>query len=141
MGRPPIFDSPEQMQERIEEYFLNCPDYRTVTLKDGTSVKIPTITITGLVLFLGFADRASFYDYEKKPEFSHTIKRARTFVEREYEIALQGGNPTGPIFALKNFGWKDKTETEGSLIFKQMPTIKTNDGKEITFDCGEDVPL
>jgi len=33
-------------------------------------------------------------EYEKKPLFTHTIKRARTFIEREYEEQLRFGNPT-----------------------------------------------
>jgi hypothetical protein len=28
-----------------------------------------------------------------------------------YEENLRANNPTGSIFALKNMGWKDKTET------------------------------
>lgn len=93
--------------------------YRTKTIKIrnksgeviGEEV-IPAITITDLCLYLGFADRYSFYDYESMPAFSHTIKRCRTFIEREYEEQLRFGNPTGAIFALKNFGWRDKTEHE-----------------------------
>jgi len=30
----------------------------------------------------------------------------------EYEKALQGHSPTGAIFALKNFGWRDKQDVE-----------------------------
>ena len=52
------------------------------------------------------------YDYEEKSQFSYTIKRARTFIECEYEKMLHNGQCTGAIFALKNMGWKDKTEQE-----------------------------
>lgn len=94
-GRPPLFDTPEQLQVAISEYFASNP----------------IATITGLALYLGFYDRQSLYDYEKKPEFSCMIKEARLRVENSYEIALYGKNPTGPIFALKNMGWRDKVET------------------------------
>ena len=30
----------------------------------------------------------------------------------EYEKALHSRNPSGPIFALKNFGWTDKQDVE-----------------------------
>jgi hypothetical protein len=69
-------------------------------------------TITGLAYHLGFADRRSFYDYENNPEHSYTIKRARTYIESTYEEQLRGNNVTGAIFALKNFGWRDKQELE-----------------------------
>ena len=45
-----------------------------------------------------------------KKEFSYTIKRARLLIEILYEEQLQKGSPTGAIFALKNFGWKDRQE-------------------------------
>jgi hypothetical protein len=62
------------------------------------------------------------YDYEKREEFSYTIKRARVFIENEYEFRLNSGNPTGAIFALKNLGWDDKTQQE----------ISGKDGQPIT---------
>jgi len=78
------------------------------------AITVPVPTITGLVLYLGFESRQSFYDYEEKKEFSYTIKRARTLIEKEYEEMLQTGNTVGAIFALKNMGWKDKSEVEQS---------------------------
>ena len=134
MPPKPFYETPEEMEAKIEEYFKG--GYRTRTVIVGNKsegfkeAQVPAITITDLVLFLGFADRASFYDYEKRPAFSHTIKRARTFIEREYEQLLTQGNPAGAIFALKNFGWKDKTEvdftdkTAGNLDPAQEQAIK-----------------
>lgn len=70
--------------------------------------------ISGLAYFLGFADKTTLYDYRDRPEYSHPIKRAILRVEMAYENRLEGNNVTGSIFALKNMGWKDKTETEHS---------------------------
>jgi len=115
-GQRPFYETPEEMQIKIKEYFANPPDTRKMFFKLKDEVierEVPCFTITGLVLYLGFADRQSFYDYEKnKPEFTCTMKRARSFIENVYEKLLQEGNPTGAIFALKNFGWKDKQEQE-----------------------------
>jgi len=97
VGRPPMFESAEQLQNAITAYFETTPD---------------RITISGLAYHLGFESRQSFYDYEVKPEFSYTIKRARLFIENEYEKLLIDGNTTGAIFALKNFGWTDKQEVD-----------------------------
>lgn len=106
-GRPPIYKTADELQAKITDFFTNCPDKRVVTTIAG-NIEVPTITITGLVLHLGFCDRSSFYDLERSPRFSYTIKKARSFIEREYEMCLKAGNCTGAIFALKNFGWKDQ---------------------------------
>ena len=112
-GRPPKFATPEELDARVEEYF-NGGGMRTktITTKAGLEVEVPFPTMTDLCLFLGFCDRQSFYDYEKRPPFSCTLKKARTLIEREYEEMLRSGTPTGAIFALKNFGWRDKQEID-----------------------------
>jgi len=96
-GRPPMFKNPEDMQKMIDDYFIES--------------KVPTIT--GLALHLGFESRQSFYDYEEKERFAYTVKRARLKIENQWEIKLatEEIRATGPIFALKNFGWIDKVET------------------------------
>lgn len=108
-GRPPEFETPELMQEKIEEYFSRIE-------KSSTSA-----TITGLAYFLGFESRQSFYDYEKKEQFSYTVKRARLAIEQVYEQRLHGNSNAGAIFALKNFGWIDSQSFD-----------HTTDGKALT---------
>lgn len=119
-GRPPEFKNSAALQKKINAYFKNCPDEKIIITKKGETLKIPMPTISGLCYFLGFESRQSFYDYEKKEEFSYTIKRARLFMQKEYEQMLQGQNCTGAIFALKNMGWSDKTEQTVSIV----PIIK-----------------
>lgn len=116
VGRPALYDTPEQMQKKLDEYYEWVKgELNTGVTKDGDLeqwLRPPEpVTITGLCLFLGFESRQSFYDYEKKPEFSYTIKKARLFIEHGYEKKLHGQHVAGPIFALKNMGWKDKVET------------------------------
>lgn len=103
VGRPPLFTFEEDCQKMIDRYF---------------SENKTKPTITGLALYMGFASRQSFYDYEKSGEFSYTIKRARLRIENKYEEALHGTSPTGAIFALKNFGWTDKQEIEQKTTLK-----------------------
>ena len=124
VGAPAAYKSKEELQDAIEEY-LNNPQTRKVIAKDGSEVQMPLITITGLALHLGFASRQSFYDYEAKEEFTYTIKRARMFIEHEYEAQLQCGNTVGAIFALKNMGWSDRLTQEisgpgGTGLFPEM---------------------
>lgn len=107
-GRPPVFQTLEELETKIEEYF-NDPDHDYREIGETIWQKKP-ITITGLALYLGFVSRQSLYDYEKIEEYSCAIKKARLRVEQEYEAKLSRNNPTGSIFALKNMGWKDTSE-------------------------------
>ena len=119
-GRPPKYTSIEKLQQRIDEYFESGREVREIVVGRGANeriIEVPVPTVTGLALFLGFADRRSFYDYCDSPrpktkKFAYAMKRARTFMERHYEQLLQSGNYAGAIFALKNFGWSDKQEVE-----------------------------
>jgi hypothetical protein len=112
VGAKPFFDNPEDLKLKIDEYFANPP--KRAESIGGEAVEIPFVSITGLVLHCGFSDRASFYDYEKKPEFTHIIKQARTHIESEYEYILQRGkNQTGAIFALKTMKWDDRASEQG----------------------------
>jgi hypothetical protein len=114
-GRPPVFESVEQLEKAIHSYFNEGVTVRKVITgkpPNAQVVEVPVPTITGLCYHIGFESRQSFYDYEQNPEFSYTVKRARLFIEKEYEEQLTMGNTVGAIFALKNMGWRDKTETE-----------------------------
>lgn len=85
-------------------------------------------TINGLALFLD-TTRETLNQYEDKPEFTDTIKRAKTKIENQLELSLYGNNVTGIIFNLKNnYGWKDKTETD---ITTQGESLKSDVAPEI----------
>jgi len=112
-GRPPLFDDPEKLQIKIDEYFQ----------QDGKK------TISGLAYYLGFEDRQSFYDYGKRDGFSYIIKRARLWMESYYEELTQGNNVAGPIFVLKNMGWRDAHDltSDGKQI---IPVIRFTDDSD-----------
>lgn len=101
-GRPPKYETNDELQDAIDNYVKK--------IKDSKGKE--KLTISGLCYELGFCSRQSFYDLEKDEKFSYTIKRARLFIESNYESKLTEQNATGSIFALKNFGWKDKQELE-----------------------------
>jgi hypothetical protein len=117
VGRPRKFESNEQLIGEIESYFDNELDSQ--------------VTITGLAFHLGFCDRASFYDYEKRSEFSHTIKRARFAIAMSYEKALRSGdNNAGSIFGLKNIDhWVDKVEVDSTVNADVTTSEKYDMGK------------
>lgn len=121
-GRPPFYQTVEELQERINEYW----DYIKGDLEhpDPKQRRWPEHpTITGLALYLGFTSRQAILNYQEKEEFVDAIKEAKLRVEAAYEQALFGKNAAGPIFALKNFNWTDKqeidqkTEHSGSVSF------------------------
>ena len=123
VGRPPFYKTVDELQSAIDDYFKNGVKVKTVVVGSGktsSKVNIEVPTITGLALHLGFCDRSSFYDYEKNNEFSYTIKKARFFIEQHYEELLQTGNVTGAIFALKNFGWVDRVDSNIELKGKDI---------------------
>lgn len=131
-GRPAIYDDPQKLSEAIEDYF-NPMTYTEEKTKQGI-VKSETgrqprtkVTMSGLAYHLGFESRQSIYDYKEKVEFSYIIKRALLLVEMSYEQRLSEQACTGSIFALKNMGWKDKTEVD------QNTTLTVNWPEERTF--------
>ena len=135
-GRPPIFETAEQLQDKITEYFEKGVTTKKVIIgkaPNNYTIDVEVPTITGLAYYLEFESRQSFYDYEAREGFSYTIKRARLFIEQHYEEMLQTGNTTGAIFALKNFDWTDRQEIEtkaeisGNLTFNGIQIIKPND--------------
>ena len=108
VGRPLKFETPEILDEKIQAYFKECDDK-----------EIP-YTITGLAMALD-TDRITLINYEEKPEFINTIKRAKTKIENAYEMRLIEKGRSGDIFALKNFDWTDRQEVDNTVGFKNSP--------------------
>lgn len=105
-GRPPKFDSPERLQTLFE-------DWKDQFKRHGVyEDEIPDIE--------GFCDYVDAYrdiisEYEKKPEFSDTIKRIKNWIYyKKKQLAMTGKmNPTIFIFDAKNnAGYTDKTEQD-----------------------------
>lgn len=118
VGRPPLYDNPEEFERKCEEYFLDTTQQHTWT---------------GLAIHLGFESRQSLEDYKQKPEFAYSIKKSLLRIENTYEKAIFSKNPAGPIFALKNFGWRDKqeidqkTEHSGQVSFSGINIIRPDE--------------
>ncbi len=101
-GRKRIIGSSKEFDRRAQAYFDQCRENNEPVL------------LTGLIYALGLSSRESLDEYGRRPEFSDSVKRAKLLVEMAYENRLGLSSPTGAIFALKNFGWKDKAEFEHS---------------------------
>lgn len=125
-GRPVVYSDPDLLMKHCEEYFEYIKGEKGTKMvkeKDELGneyereveywIRPPEPPmITGLTLFVGFYSKTTLHDYAKKPEFQAVVKRAITKVEMGYERRLSEDKPTGPIFALKNMGWSDRTITE-----------------------------
>lgn len=147
-GRPPFFKTSEQLEVMVDRYFVHIlgefheedveqwnpmtNQFEQKTVKVWTRPPEPA-TITGLALYLGFCDKVSLYDYRVKDEFAYSIKRAISKIENAYEqnLSSKDKSPAGAIFALKNFGWTDKTQIEVGPTPEDTPQrinfIKTYD--------------
>lgn len=114
-GRPLAFDSVEELEQKIDEYFKSDEAY-IISYTDGSEQKTFAPTISGLALFLE-CDRKTITNYGNKEEYFPTIKKARLRIESHLEKRLYGNNVTGTIFNLKNnFDWKDKSEVEQTNV-------------------------
>ena len=118
VGRPLKFETVKQLETLIEAYFNNCDQ------------EIKPYTITGLALWLD-TSRETLINYEERPEFFDTIKRAKQKCENWVEegALMNRINPTSAIFNLKNnYGWKDKVENDitsgGEKIVTAINIIK-----------------
>lgn len=104
MGRPLKYNSVEELQVLIDEYFKECDE------------KDRPYTTTGLALALDMT-RQMLIEYQGREEFQDTIKKAKLKVESYAEQQLfKGGNTAGVIFSLKNnYNWVDKQEIKADV--------------------------
>ena len=126
-GRPPMYKTVEEIQEKIDEYFKECEGTQLFD-KDGNPMidkygnpimyGVKPLTITGLALALGFTSRQALLNYQDKAQFVDTITRAKAKVEQYAEERLfdkDGSN--GAKFSLANNfeGWREKQQIEADV--------------------------
>ncbi len=95
------YDDAKVLMEKIEEYF------NTTNPKDQTAA--------GLCIYLGIC-KMTYNNYKngtQGPEIQEAMLWAQTRLENKYALDLNyKPNPTGPIFALKQLGWRDNQEVD-----------------------------
>jgi hypothetical protein len=108
-GRPPLYETPEEMQIGIDQYYAECKENEE------------PLTVSGLAYTLGMSTE-TLRAYGEKDGFSATVNKAKQKVERSIESGMMRGlNATGCIFNLKNnFGWKDQTEQKINMGITDM---------------------
>ena len=139
VGRPPFYNTKEEMQEKIDAYFEECKgeplldeEGKPALTKSGCPIIIGArpLTITGLALALGFNSRQALLNYQAKDEFHDTILRAKAKVECYAEERLfdkDGAN--GAKFSLANNfdGWKEKQQIEADINSEMTINIELVD--------------
>lgn len=118
-GRPLKYQDINKLQQDIEHYFSTCDKGKEIEVYDKKVQEVKKITvpipytITGLALALD-TSRETLREYQERPEFVDTIKKAKERVENYAELRLMTGDlfPASAIFALKNHGWQDKQDIE-----------------------------
>jgi len=136
-GRPLKFQSIKDMQSKIDAYFESCYE---IDAETGKKIQVEPFTITGLALELD-TSRETLMEIETQrsgygPEFVDAIKRAKlrchNYAEKQLYLAK---SPTGAIFALKNYGWKDVQTVENvppaDLLNKPIIALADSDLKQL----------
>lgn len=134
-GRPPKFNTPKELKEKIEEYFGNCDENREMPTKAGLALHLDTTRET-----LGDYEDGSRDNEETKEDgllFSDTIKRAYLIIENAWTQKLSGNNATGPIFYLKAaFKYRDRVDVTSDdkelpqPIMNVLPNIGNEENSE-----------
>jgi len=113
-GRPPKFESPEQLQQMFEEW-------QATFTKDVDEIP----DVEGFCIYLDTA-RQTLFDYEQKNEYSDTVKRIKDWIiYKKKQLAMKGKIPPAIyIFDAKNnAGYVDKQEIDS----RNTHTVKFSD--------------
>lgn len=128
-GRPPYYNTKEEMQLLIDKYFEDSKGKMLLDhddnpiLNKGYPIYVDSypLTITGLALALGFTSRQAILNYQDKPEFVDTLTRAKLYIENYANQRLYDKEGVqGAKFTLTNNyeGYKEKTETDLNVTGK-----------------------
>jgi len=131
------FKSVEELQKKIDAFFDSCFDIDEET---GKSVQVEPFTITGLALALD-TTRETLMDIENRnygytKEHSDCLLQAKLRCHNYAEKQLfTAKSANGPIFALKQYGWKDTQSVEytgpngGPLLIQAVNAYSDDDLK------------
>jgi len=76
-GQPPKYPTPISLQRGMDKFFEECSENGDMP------------TIMGMFLSLGFCDKKSLHDYQKRsPQFFHIVKAAKT---KCFNMKMQAG--------------------------------------------------
>lgn len=126
VGRPRIYETPEQLLEKAKEFF----EWSDQTRKSKYSE-------AGLRVWLGFTKK-NWYDYKNSPNFVTLIDYIESIFEDEAELKLMwAGSFPGAKFKLTNkHGWKEEnhqninqtiTEVKPQIVSGNEPPLENKE--------------
>lgn len=125
-GRPPHYDTPDQLFDKIGEYLTWEDDGKGSDAKgNGKGL----YTLSGCALFLGFASKSSFDDQAKRGiEFSNVIQRFKLFMTHWNEQKLYwGGTFMGSkIWLMNHGGYKEEATQFQHVVTNVQPQVITS---------------
>jgi len=131
-GRPPRFETPEELTQKIAEYLEWEDQAKRPDSYSGAGKGI--YTLSGCALFLGFASKSSMDDQAKRDaEFSNVIERFKTFMVHWNEQKLYwGGTFQGSNFWLKNFGgYSDESTVNQNTTITELKVEVNNESPDL----------
>jgi hypothetical protein len=129
-GRPPAFESPEQMWERAVEYFKwveasNLEETKLFSFQgevvDGKAPLMRAMTQAGLCAFLNIG-QSTYKDYKQKPNFSAVTEAIDDVMTEQKFTGAACGLFNANIIA-RDLGLQDRVETELSGGLKVEQTL------------------
>lgn len=112
MAKKMKFNTPEEMQEKIDAYFKDCEGHpltdnngQVVFDKYGNPVfvGVKPLTVTGLALALGFSSRQTLLNYQGRAAYKTIIETAKLRIENYAEMRLYDKDGmNGARFNLQN---------------------------------------
>ena len=149
MSMHPMYAATEEMQIKIDEYFIKCAGkpfivdgeqmYDKLGYPIFTGTKPPTVT--GIALYLGFTSRQALLNYQAKETFVDTVTRAKARVEEYAETRLfdkDGAN--GAKFSLANNfkGWTEKQQVESFNTNLNVGVTDITEARKMLLGAGID---
>ena len=134
VGAPPKYQSPEDMQRVIDDYFERCAgrllmdeNGQPILNKFGAPVYVDQHppTVTGLALALGFSSRQTLLNYQARPAFMDTVTRAKSRCEAYAEERLYDRDGSrGAQFSLEhNFNWRTSSAADSPNVQREDDPI------------------
>lgn len=125
-GRPPLYETAEELQAAVDQYFKMCEgvprlDARGLPVITDNGLQIydykKRATLGGLSHYLGFKDRQTFTRQKRRgPDFTEVVLLARLRCEAQAEAALFSRETySAAAYLLRcSFGWDRELKTRST---------------------------
>lgn len=132
MARKRMYQTPKEMQVKIDAYFADCEGH-PLTTDDGQPVfnkfgepvivGAKPLTVTGLALALGFTSRQALLDYQGRKDFKAIVEKAKLRIENYAEMRLYDKDGmNGARFNLQN-NFRNWNADKAAQDDKKVPAI------------------